>query len=181
MKKVNCIVLGVTVYLLSAPLALSQSGNPPVSTRESGATSGRGMTAVEQTSEGRTNDKKTISSAEFPKPLGPYSHAIVSGGFVFVAGQGPINPKTQKIDLGDIKAETRLELTNISTILRTANSRIENVVKVSVFLADLNDFEAMNEVYREFFKDNYPARTTVQAVLRSGRKIEIDCIARLNQ
>ena len=65
--------------------------------------------------------------------------------------------------------------------LKAADSSPENVVKVSVFLADLNDFEAMNEVYREFFKDNYPARTTVQAVLRTGRKIEIDCIARVNQ
>jgi 2-iminobutanoate/2-iminopropanoate deaminase len=127
------------------------------------------------------SDKKTISSPEFPKPLGPYSHAVVAGGFVYVAGQGPINPKTQKMELGDIKSETRLELTNISNILKAANSSLENVVKVSVFLADLNDFEAMNEVYREFFKDNFPARTTVQAVLRTGRKIEIDCIARVNQ
>ncbi len=127
------------------------------------------------------SDKKTITSPEFPKPLGPYSHAVVAGGFVYVAGQGPINPKTQKMELGDIKSETRRELTNISNILKAANSSLENVVKVSVFLADLNDFEAMNEVYREFFKDNFPARTTVQAVLRTGRKIEIDCIARVNQ
>jgi 2-iminobutanoate/2-iminopropanoate deaminase len=128
-----------------------------------------------------TSDKKVITSQEFPKPLGPYSHAVVAGGFVFVAGQGPINPKTQKMELGDIKSETRLELTNISTILKAAGSSMENVVKVSVYLGDLNDFEAMNQVYTEFFKDNYPARTTVQAVLRSGRKIEIDCIARVNQ
>jgi 2-iminobutanoate/2-iminopropanoate deaminase len=127
------------------------------------------------------SDKRTVSSPEFPKVLGPYSQAVVAGGFVFVAGQGPINPKTQKMELGDIKSETRLELTNISNILKAANSSPENVVKVSVFLADLNDFEAMNEVYREFFRDNYPARTTVQAVLRTGRKIEIDCIARVNQ
>jgi 2-iminobutanoate/2-iminopropanoate deaminase len=159
MRKVDLIVLAVAIYLLVAPLALGQGVNPPASTK----------------------DKKTISSPEFPKPLGPYSHAVVFGGFVFVAGQGPINPKTQKMELGDIKAETRLELSNISKILTRANSSIENVVKVSVFLADVNDFEAMNEVYWEFFKDNYPARTTVQAILRSGRKIEIDCIARVNQ
>jgi len=124
-------------------------------------------------------DKRVVASAEFPKPLGPYSHAVTSGGFVFVAGQAPINPKTQKMELGDIRSETRLELANISTILRAANSSIENVVKVSIHLADLNDFDAMNEVYREFFKGDYPARTTVQAVLRTGRKIEIDCIARV--
>ena len=127
------------------------------------------------------SDKKTVSSPDFPKALGPYSQAVVAGGFVFVAGQGPIDPSTQKMELGDIKAETRLELTNISNILKAANSSVDNVVKVSVFLADLNDFDAMNEVYREFFKDNFPARTTVQAVLRTGRKIEIDCIARVNQ
>jgi len=126
------------------------------------------------------SDKRAITSPDFPKPLGPYSHAVVAGGFVFVAGQAPINPKTQKIELSDIKSETRLELTNISNILKASNSSLDNVVKVSVFLADLNDFEAMNEVYKEFLKDPYPARTTVQAVLRSSRKIEIDCIARVN-
>ena len=127
------------------------------------------------------SDKKTISSPDFPKAMGPYSQGVVAGGFVFVAGQGPINPKTQKMELGDIQSETRLELTNISNILKAANSSLENVVNVSVFLVDLKDFDAMNEVYREFFKDNFPARTTVQAVLRTGRKIEIDCIARVNQ
>jgi 2-iminobutanoate/2-iminopropanoate deaminase len=126
------------------------------------------------------SDKRPITSPDFPKPLGPYSHAVVAGGFVFVAGQAPINTKTQKMELSDIKSETRLELTNISNILKASNSSLDNVVKVSVFLADLNDFEAMNEVYKEFLKDPYPARTTVQAVLRIGRKIEIDCIARVN-
>jgi len=125
-------------------------------------------------------DKRVISSPDFPKPLGPYSHAVVSGGFVFIAGQAPINPVTQKMELSDIRSETRLELTNISKILKVSNSSIENVVKVSIHLADLSDFDAMNEVYREFFKSDYPARTTTQAVLRSGRKIEIDCIARVN-
>ena len=129
----------------------------------------------------RKSDKRIITSADFPKPLAPYSHAVVSGGFVFVAGQAPINAKTQQMELGDIKSETRLELTNIATILKAANSSIENVVKVSIHLSDLKDFDGMNEVYREFFKSDYPARTTVQAVLRTGRKIEIDCIARVNQ
>ena len=87
---------------------------------------------------------------------------------------------TQKMELSDIRSETRLELTNISKILKVSNSSIESVVKVSIHLADLSDFDAMNEVYREFFKSDYPARTTTQAVLRSGRKIEIDCIARVN-
>jgi 2-iminobutanoate/2-iminopropanoate deaminase len=98
---------------------------------------------------------------------------------VFVAGQAPINPVTQQLELGDIRGETRRELENIATILKTAGSSLDNVVKVSIHLVDLKDFDVMNEVYKEFFKHDYPARTTTQAVLRSGRKIEIDCIALL--
>ena len=128
----------------------------------------------------RKGAKRVISSPAFPKPLGPYSHAVVAGGFVFIAGQAPINPRTQQLELGDIKSETRLELENISAMLKASGSSLENVVKVSIHLADLKDFDAMNEVYREFFKADYPARTTTQAVLRSGRKIEIDCIAQVN-
>jgi len=127
------------------------------------------------------SDKQIVSSPNFPKPIGPYSEAVVAGGFVFVSGQGPFNTKTQQMELGDIRSEARLELTNISTILKASNSSLENVVKVNVFLADLKDFEAMNEVYREFFKDNLPARTTVQAELLTKRKVLFDCIARLNR
>ena len=127
------------------------------------------------------SDKQIVSSPDFPKPIGPYSEAVVAGGFVFVSGQGPFNTQTQKMELGDIKSEARLELTNISTILKASNSSMENVVKVNVFLADVNDFAAMNEVYSEFFKDNLPARTTVQAVLLTKRKVVFDCIARVNR
>ena len=137
------------------------------------------MAAALRGTAGGRSDKRVVSSAEFPKPLGPYSHAVVSGGFVFVAGQAPINPATQKLELGDIRAETRLELTNLSKILKASNSSLENVVKVSIHLANLNDFDAMNEVYVEFFRSEYRARTTTQAILRSGRKIELDCIARV--
>ena len=132
-------------------------------------------------SQASKSDKRVVSSPDFPQPIGPYSEAVVAGGFVFVSGQGPFNTQTQKMELGDIKSETRLELTNISNILKASNSSLENVVKVSVFLADLSDFDAMNEVYREFFKDNLPARTTVQAVLLTKRKVVFDCIARVNQ
>ena len=131
-------------------------------------------------SQASKSDKQIVSSPTFPKPIGPYSEAVVAGGFVFVSGQGPFNTKTQQMDLGDIKSETRLELTNISTILKASNSSLENVVKVNVFLADLNDYAAMNEVYREFFKDNLPRRTTVQAELLTKRKVVFDCIARVN-
>jgi 2-iminobutanoate/2-iminopropanoate deaminase len=113
--------------------------------------------------------------------LGPYSHAVVSGGFVFVAGQAPINPQTQELELGDIASETRLELTNMRSILEAAGSGLASVVKVGIHLANLNDFDGMNEVYKEFFPVDQPVRTTTQAVLRSKRKIEIDCIARLQE
>ena len=124
-------------------------------------------------------DRKVISSGKFPRALGPYSHAVVAGGFVFVAGQAPIDPSTQEFRLGDVGSETRLELTNIATILEAAGSNLASVVKVSIHLASLDDFEEMNAAYIEFFPDNQPVRTTSQAVLRSGRKIEIDCIAQL--
>ena len=126
------------------------------------------------------SDKRIVSSPDFPKPIGPYSESVVAGGFVFVSGQGPFNTKTQAMELGDIKSEARLELTNISTILKASNSSLENVVKVNVYLADLNDYAAMNEVSREFFKDDLPARTTVVAVLLTKRKVVFDCIARVN-
>jgi 2-iminobutanoate/2-iminopropanoate deaminase len=124
-------------------------------------------------------DRKVVSSSRFPRVLGPYSQAVVAGGFVFVAGQAPINPVTQEFELGDIVSETRLELANIGYILEAAGSDLANVVKVSIHLANLDDFDGMNEVYKQFFPADYPVRTTTQAVLRSGRKIEIDCIARL--
>jgi 2-iminobutanoate/2-iminopropanoate deaminase len=124
-------------------------------------------------------DRRVITSPSFPRVLGPYSHAVVAGGFVFVAGQAPINPSTQEFELGDIEWETRLELTNMSAILEAAGSNLASVVKVSIHLSSLDDFDGMNRAYMEFFQFDYPVRTTTQAVLRSGRKIEIDCIARL--
>lgn len=126
-------------------------------------------------------DRTVVSSPKFPRTLGPYSHAVVSGGFVFIAGQAPINPVTQEFELGDIGSETRLELTNIASMLQAAGSNLASVVKVSIHLANLDDFDGMNEVYKEFFPADYPVRTTTQAVLRSGRKIEIDCIARIRE
>jgi 2-iminobutanoate/2-iminopropanoate deaminase len=124
-------------------------------------------------------DRRVVTSPSFPRVLGPYSHAVVAGGFVFVAGQAPINPSTQEFELGDVESETRLELTNMSAILEAAGSNLASVVKVSIHLSSLDDFDGMNRAYVEFFPSDYPVRTTTQAVLRSGRKIEIDCIARL--
>jgi 2-iminobutanoate/2-iminopropanoate deaminase len=122
--------------------------------------------------------RKSIVTPDAPKPAGPYSHAVIADGFVFVAGQGPVNPKTGEAELGDVKTETRRTLMNIRTILGSAGSSLKEVVRVGVYLADLKDFEAMNEVYREFFPEDQPARTTVGAQL-PRIKIEIDCIARV--
>jgi 2-iminobutanoate/2-iminopropanoate deaminase len=124
--------------------------------------------------------RKAICTPNAPQPKGPYSPAIVADGFVFVAGQACVNPKTNEFEFGDIQAETRRTLQNISAILEAAGSSLKDVVRVGVFLADLDDFAAMNEVYKQFFPEDPPARTTVGAQLRKI-KVEIDCIARVSK
>jgi 2-iminobutanoate/2-iminopropanoate deaminase len=124
--------------------------------------------------------RKVIRTSDGPLPRGIYSQAIVADGFVFVAGQASVNPKTNELELGDVKSETRRTLENIRSILEAAGSSLRDVVKVGVFLTDINDFAAMNEVYKEFFLADPPARTTVGAQLPKI-KIEIDCIARVPQ
>jgi 2-iminobutanoate/2-iminopropanoate deaminase len=121
--------------------------------------------------------RKVVRSSDAPRPRGPYSPGILADGFVFVAGQAAVNPATDQLELGDVRAETRRTLQNIRAILETAGSSLKDVVKVNVFLSDMKDFDAMNEVYREFFPEDPPARTTVGAQLPKI-KVEIDCIAR---
>ena len=119
-----------------------------------------------------------IIAPKAPSPKGPYSHAVRAGDFIFVSGQGPIDPETNQWKLSDAAGETRATLENIRAILHAAGAELSDVVKCSVFLTDITDFAAMNQVYAEFFGDIRPARTTVQAVL-PGRdtKVEIDCVA----
>ena len=124
--------------------------------------------------------RKVIRTSEGPQPRGPYSQAIVADGFVFVAGQTPLNPKTNELELGDAGSETRRVLQNIQAILEAAGSSLRDVVRVGIFLADLKDFDAMNAAYREFFPEDPPARTTVGAQLPKI-KVEIDCIARVSK
>jgi 2-iminobutanoate/2-iminopropanoate deaminase len=121
---------------------------------------------------------KVIKTSKAPLPKGVYSQAIVANGFVFVAGQAAINPQTNEFEYGDIRSEARRVLENISIILKAAGSSLRDVVRVGVFLADLGDFAAMNEVYREFFAQDPPARTTVGVSL-PRIKVEIDCVARV--
>lgn len=119
-----------------------------------------------------------LSPPGVPAPRGPYSPAVRAGDFIFVSGQVPIDPATNHVQLGDIRHETRLVLTNISRILEGCGATMADVVKCSVFLADANDFAAMNEVYAEFFGTHKPARTTVACQFAlPGLKVEIDCIA----
>jgi 2-iminobutanoate/2-iminopropanoate deaminase len=124
--------------------------------------------------------RRVIRTSDAPRPLGPYSQAIVADGFVFVAGQLAVNPETNELELGDIRSETRRALENIRAILEAAGSSLRDVVRVGIFLADMNDFQAMNEVYRVFFPEDPPARTTV-GVTMPKIKVEIDCIARLRR
>jgi 2-iminobutanoate/2-iminopropanoate deaminase len=124
--------------------------------------------------------RKVVRTSKAPQPRGAYSPAIVADGFVFVAGQGAVNPQTNELELGDIRSETRRTLENIRTILEAAGSSLADVARVGVFLADINDFAAMNEVYREFFPADPPARTTVGAQLPKI-KVEIDCVARVGK
>ncbi len=124
--------------------------------------------------------RKVVRTSDAPKPKGVYSQAIVADGFVFVAGQACVNPRTNEFEYGDIQSETRQTLENIRAILEAAGSSLKEVVRVGVFLADLNDFAAMNEVYKQYFPEDQPARTTVGVQLPKIR-IEIDCIARLKK
>ena len=124
--------------------------------------------------------RKVIRTSEGPRPRGPYSQAIVADGFVFVAGQASVNPSTNELELGDVRSETRRTLQNIRAILEAAGSSLRSVVRVGVFLADMKDFDGMNAVYREFFTEDPPARTTVGTQL-SKIKVEIDCIARVRK
>jgi 2-iminobutanoate/2-iminopropanoate deaminase len=122
--------------------------------------------------------KHSITSPDLPKPIGPYSPAVRSGQLLFVSGQIPVDPATGSLVTGDIATETRQVMENIGTLLRAAGLDFSAVVRSTVFLADMNDFAAMNSVYGGYFREPYPARATVQvARLPRDARIEIDVIA----
>jgi 2-iminobutanoate/2-iminopropanoate deaminase len=124
--------------------------------------------------------RKIIETEKAPRPVGPYSQAVSSGGFVFVSGQAAQDPATGELINGDVRAQTERVLKNISAVLESAGSGLERVVKMNVFLADMDDFAAMNEVYGRFFKAAPPARTTVAvARLPLGAIVEIEAVATL--
>lgn len=122
---------------------------------------------------------KPIHSDKAPAAIGPYSQAIHSGaGLIFVSGQLPINPATGAFPEGGVKEQTRQSLTNAAAILGAAGLSLKNVVKTTVFLSDMADFAAMNEVYAQFFTAPFPARSAVAVkTLPKGALVEIECIA----
>lgn len=117
-------------------------------------------------------------SPALPKAVGPYRHAVATDGLVFISGQIPVNPETGDLVTGDIRAATRQVLENLSAALGSVGLDPGNVVKTTIYLADIRDFGAVNDVYAGFFKEPYPARACIQvAALPKGATVEIDAIA----
>jgi len=122
--------------------------------------------------------KKPIFTSEAPAAIGPYSQGIRSGRFLFCSGQIPLDPKSGEIVSGDIATQTRRVLDNIAAILRTEGLVFDNVVKTTIFLTNLADFQSVNEIYGSYFKQDPPARSTVQvSALPRGANVEIEVIA----
>jgi len=121
-----------------------------------------------------------VATDRGPKAIGPYSQAIRANGLVFLSGQIPLDPKTQQLVEGDVAVQTERVLENLKGVVEAAGSSLQHVVKTTVFLADMNDFSAMNEVYARYFKNHPPARSTVEVSrLPKNARVEIDLIALL--
>jgi 2-iminobutanoate/2-iminopropanoate deaminase len=126
--------------------------------------------------------RQAVSSSSAPRAIGPYSQAIRAGSLLFLSGQIPIDPATGELVSGDIAAQTHRVLKNLGAILEAAGASFEQVVRTTVYLADMNDFAAMNEVYGTYFSSPAPARATVQAArLPRDARVEIDVIASLTE
>ena len=123
--------------------------------------------------------RQVVTAERAPQPEGPYSHAVVSGGLVFISGQGPVNPETGTMP-DAFADQVRQTLRNVQTILEAAGSSLDDVVKVNAYVTDLTRFQEFNEVYKEFFPNDPPARTTVGASLL-GFLVEVDCVASLQE
>lgn len=121
--------------------------------------------------------KEVIKTNRAPEPIGPYSQAIKFGDFLFVSGQIAINPETNEMLNGSIEEETQQVMKNIKEILNEAQYQMDDIIKTTIYLTDLNDFKKVNEIYGEYFKNKFPARETVQvAKLPKGARIEISVV-----
>ena len=126
--------------------------------------------------------KQIVKTGLAPQAIGPYSQAVKAGGFVFASGQIPIDPETGEFVSGGIAEQTRQVMKNLSAVLEAADSGLQLVVKTTVFLIDMAEFTAMNEVYGTFFSDEPPARATVQAArLPRDARVEIEAVAQLRE
>jgi 2-iminobutanoate/2-iminopropanoate deaminase len=122
--------------------------------------------------------KKHVFTSHAPKPIGPYSQGVISGGLLFISGQIPLDPKTNALVEGDIAAQTEQVLKNLMAVLKEAKIGADNVVKTTVYLTDIKDFAGMNDVYARYFGKEPPARSTIEAAaLPRGVRVEIDLIA----
>lgn len=125
--------------------------------------------------------KQVLKTAGAPKALGPYSQGIKAGCFLFLSGQLGLDPQTNDFATGGVAEQTHQALTNLKHIIESGGSTLDNVVKTTVFLKDMNDFQAMNEVYGKFFKSEPPARSTVQvAALPKNGLVEIEAIVKVD-
>lgn len=122
--------------------------------------------------------REIIKTEDAPAAIGPYSQAVRAGGFIFASGQIPIDPQTGEFVAGGVAEQTEQVMRNLCAVLEAAGSSLDRIVKTTVFLADMNDFAAMNEVYGRYLKENPPARATVQAArLPRDARVEIEAIA----
>ncbi len=154
---------------ISTTAATALGATTAVSTRANANQGGRAQSKSKKS-------RKKVSTDRAPKPVGPYSQAIVAGTAIYVAGQGPFDPKTGKMAVTfDEQAVQVFE--NIKAIVEAAGATLGDVVKVNVYIADLANFARMNEIYKRYFIEDYPARATVGAQLLNGMGIEVECIA----
>ena len=122
--------------------------------------------------------RQAIKTPNAPQPIGPYSQAVMTNGLLFVSGQGAVDPSTGKLVGTEIESQTRQTLTNVRNIVEASGLSMRDILRVSVYLKNMQDFKRMNEIYKSFFSDAPPARTTIQAELPlPDMLIEIDCVA----
>ncbi|MBI3652988.1 MAG: hypothetical protein HY231_18335 [Acidobacteria bacterium] len=175
---------GVSALLAATTVnALAQTAKPvaPAANENTASAKAAKAAATAQASKTKSasakKSKRKVLTDRAPKPVGPYSQAVIAGNTIYVAGQGPMNPKNGKIEGTTFEEQATQTFENIKAIVEAAGATLDKVVSVRVYLANLEDFSKMNAIYRQFFAEDFPARTTIGAALLLGMLIEVDCIA----